>query len=67
MQTLRDYRESKGIKLQTVAEHLGVTRQTYRAYEKNQSSMSVTQATSVCELLGCSPDEIFFGLKGQQN
>lgn len=32
MQTLKEIRESKGIKQDAVADHLGVTRQTYASY-----------------------------------
>lgn len=60
MKSLKEYRESKGIKLQAVADRLGVSRQTYREYEKNQSSMSISQAKAACEFLGCSVNEIFF-------
>lgn len=49
----------EGVKQIAVAEHLGVTRQTYSSYEENQGSMSINQARSVCEFLGCSMDEIF--------
>lgn len=59
MKTLKEYRESKGVKLISVAEHLGVTRQTYSNYEENQDSMSIGQARAVCEFLGCSIDDIF--------
>mgnify|MGYP003370689953 CR=1 FL=1 len=59
MQTLKEYRESKGIKLSTVAEHLGVTRQTYSSYEKHQERMSIDQAKAVCKFLGCSVGDIF--------
>lgn len=64
MKTLKEYREDKGVKLQAVANHLGVSRQTYREYERKQGSMSIDQAKAVCDFLGCSPDEIFFGIEG---
>ena len=59
MKTLKEYRESKGVKLSAVADYLGVTRQTYSAYEDNQDAMTIGQAKSVCRFLGCSVDEIF--------
>lgn len=59
MQSLQEIRESKGIKLNSVAQHIGVSRQTYRKYEKNPGSMTIDQALSVCNFIGCSVDEIF--------
>lgn len=63
MKSLKEYRESKGVKLQAVAEHLGVTRQTYSTYEANQSSMSIEQAVAVCDFLGCTVEDIFLPSK----
>lgn len=59
MQTLKEFRLHKGIKQSAVAEHLGVTRQTYSSYEKHQERMSIDQAKAVCEFLGCSVGDIF--------
>lgn len=59
MGRLKEYREKKGVKLIAVADHLGVTRQTYSNYEENQDAMSVGQARAVCDFLGCSVDDIF--------
>lgn len=63
MQTLKEYREMKGVKLCAVAEHLGISRQTYRECEKRQGSMSVDRARAVCDFLGCSFDQIFLPTK----
>ena len=59
MGTLKEYRESKGIKQLAVANHIGVTRQTYANYEENQDSMSIDQARAVCAFLGVSIEQIF--------
>ncbi|MBX9035076.1 helix-turn-helix transcriptional regulator [Gordonibacter massiliensis (ex Traore et al. 2017)] len=59
MNTLKEYRESKGVKQLAVAEHIGVSRATYAKYEDNQESMSIGQAKAVCEFLGCSMNDIF--------
>lgn len=59
MQTLKEIRESKGIKQGAVADHLGVIRQTYASYEQEQEKMSVAQAKAVCAFIGCSIDEFF--------
>lgn len=63
MQTLKEARESKGVKLAAVADHLGVSRQTYRKYEENQGQMSIDQAIAACEFIGCCVDEIFLPQK----
>lgn len=59
MGTLKDYREDKGVKQIAVAQHLGVTRQTYAGYEDDQESMSIGQAKAVCKFLGCDVGDIF--------
>lgn len=64
MKTLREARESKGVKIAAMAEHLGITRQTYRVYENNPESMSVGQARSACDFLGYPVTDIFFGKRG---
>ena len=63
MQTLKEARESRGIKQKTVAEHLGVARQTYCRYENQQEKMSVEQAKAVCEFLHCSVADIFLPIE----
>ena len=60
MKTLKEVRESKGIKQYVVAEHIGVSRQTYCGYENNPGSMSVNQAQAVCEFLGVDVGQILF-------
>lgn len=59
MKTLKEYRESKGVKQLAVAEHLGISRATYAKYEENQGAMSIDQAKAVCKFLGCSVGDIF--------
>ncbi|MDR2108944.1 MAG: helix-turn-helix domain-containing protein [Coriobacteriales bacterium] len=59
MESLRTFRESRGIKLTAVAEHLGVSRQTYSHYEKHPERMSVHQAQAACSFLGCGLSDIF--------
>lgn len=57
--TLRGMRELRGVTQKAVAEHLGVTRQTYASYESKQEKMSVEQAKAVCEFLHCDLADIF--------
>lgn len=64
MKTLQEVREAKGVKVSAMADHLGVTRQTYRVYESKPESMSVAQAKAACEFLNCPVTDIFFGQKG---
>lgn len=59
MQTLKAVRERRGVKQKAVAEHLGVSRQTYSRYENNQENMSIEQAKSVCAFLHCDIADIF--------
>lgn len=59
MSNLKLYRESKGVKQIAVANHLGVTRQTYSKYEARPELMTIQQARSVCNFLGCEWGDIF--------
>ena len=61
MQTLKEARESRGIKQIAVAEALGITRQTYAKYEDNPRVMPVYQAEAACNFIGCDIAQIFFG------
>lgn len=65
--TLKDWRESHGIKQVSVAEYLGITRQTYAAYEANQSDMSVEMALKACEFMHAPFDLIFLPKKVSTN
>lgn len=60
MQSLKEVRESRGVKQLAVAAYLGVSRQTYASYENNPESMSVEQAKAVCDFLHVSVADIFF-------
>lgn len=59
MNTLKEARESRGVKQKSVAEHLGVSRQTYSRYENMQEKMSIEQAKAVCAFLHCDLADIF--------
>ena len=60
MQTLKDAREQRGIKLEAVAKAIQVTRQTYAKYEKEPWKMPVQRAQNACAFIGVPMDEIFF-------
>ena len=57
--TLKEMREARGVKQIAIAEHLGITRQTYSSYEDNPRSMTVEQALAVCAFLHCDVSDIF--------
>lgn len=59
MQTLKEIRESRGVKQIAIAEHMGITRQTYASYEENPRSMTIDQALTVCAFLHCKVSDIF--------
>lgn len=61
MQTLKEARESRGIKQIAVANALNVTRQTYAKYEDKPHLMPIGQAEAACSFIGCDMNEIFFG------
>lgn len=60
-QTLKEAREAKGIKQLSVADHIGVARQTYAHYEEHPERMRIEQAEQVCDYIGVPFDSIFFG------
>lgn len=59
METLKEFRLNKGVKQKSVAEYLGVSRQTYGRYERNPEKMSIQQAKAVCDFLNCDIADIF--------
>ena len=61
MQTLKEARESRGIKQFAVADALKVTRQTYAKYEEEPQNMTVLQAQKACDFIGVDIGDIFFG------
>lgn len=60
MQTLRELRESKGVRKDYVQEQLGVSWPTYNKYESDpENTMTLAQINKVLELLGEKPVHIF--------
>lgn len=59
MKTIEQARIDKGISIKAMAKHLGISRHTYREYEKNQDAMSIAKARAACEYIGIPIDEIF--------
>ncbi len=63
MKTLKEAREERGIKQKSIADYMGISRQTYARYEEKQESLSIEQAKAACAFLGCELDEIFLTKK----
>lgn len=59
MQTLKELREDRGVTQKAVANHLGVSRQTYNRYENNQEKMTIRQAKAACDFLHADIADIF--------
>lgn len=59
MQTLKELREDRGVTQKAVANHLGVSRQTYNRYENNQERMTIQQAKAACDFLHVDIADIF--------
>ena len=60
MSRLEDVRKSRGVTKTAIAEHLGITRQTYASYEAEPERLSIEQAQAIAGFLHCGLD-VFFG------
>lgn len=60
VETLRKAREKAGLSQQTMADQLGISRQTYASIEANPSKATVLQARRICQLLSKNYERIFF-------
>lgn len=58
-QTLREIRESRGIKKGAVAKAVGVAYPTWKRYEEHPELMTWKQLTKACSALFCEPQDIF--------
>ena len=59
MKTLKELRKDRGVTQKAIADHLGVSRQTYNRYENNQEKMTITQAKAGCDFLHADIADIF--------
>ena len=59
MKTLKQIREDKGIKQVSVAQYLGVARQTYAEYENHPEKMTYPQMLAVCRFINCKIEDFF--------
>lgn len=57
--TLREMRESRGIKKGTVAKAVGVSYPTWQRYEEHPELMTWEQINKACSALFCKPEDIF--------
>ena len=60
---IEQIRKSKGVKLQAVANAVGVSRQTYSRYEKNPDLLTYGQARAIADFLGVKVSDIFLPAK----
>lgn len=58
--TLRELRARKGWTQQETAKKLGISTQTYNAWEKDVSNVAVSKVNAIAMLFGVSLGEIFF-------
>ena len=61
---LLEYRTTLKISQDTLAEKLGVTRQTISKWETDQSTPEFNKILPLCEVFGITPDELIKGEKG---
>lgn len=61
--TLRELRARKNMTQAEVAENLGISTQTYNAWEKDVSNVAVSKVQAMADFFGVQLDEIFFAEK----
>lgn len=57
---LKEARKNARYRQQDVADHLGVSRQTYSRMEQHPEAVSVGDARKLAEFFGVTVDDIFF-------
>lgn len=65
--SLKELRARKGWTQQEVAKRLGVSTQTYNAWEKDVSGVAVSKVLALAELFDVSIDQIFLTSKTKTN
>lgn len=58
--SIEEARSEIGLTQEYMASHMGITRQTYAALERNPEKMTIGQARRVCSLLGRQFEEVVF-------
>ncbi len=59
MKSLKEIRESRGVKQSAVADYLGISRQTLSRYENNTEEVPLAVAEKICLFLHFPVEEIF--------
>lgn len=65
--SLKELRARKGLSQAETAEKLGVSVQTYNAWEADFGMVKVRNAVKVANLFGVKVDDIFFNIKLENN
>lgn len=55
---LNALRRNAGLSQQELADKLGIPRRTYGAYEREERPLNLRQAAAICEVLGCTPNDL---------
>lgn len=55
---LKSIRQSRNISQELMAELMGMKLSTYRSWEQGVSRISLENAWHICEILGCSPNDL---------
>lgn len=58
--TLKELRARKNVTQKQVAKDIGVSVQTYNAWESNISKVKISKVIALAKYFGCSINEIFF-------
>ncbi|MDD4371897.1 MAG: helix-turn-helix transcriptional regulator [Anaerostipes sp.] len=65
--TLKELRARKNWTQRRTAQELGVSEQTYNAWEKDISNIAVSKVSAVAKLFGVTLDQIFFTKEHENN
>lgn len=65
--TLKELRARKGLTQAQTASKLGITTQTYNAWEKDISNVGISKVNALANLFDVSLDEIFFNSSLENN
>ena len=55
---LNALRRNAGLSQQELADKLGIPRRTYGSYEREERPLNLRQAAAICEVLGCTPNDL---------
>lgn len=55
---LKELREANGMRQEDLAAKLGVKLSTYRTWEQGVTGIKMSRAFTICEALGCTPNDL---------